>query len=109
MMTIDLPRPIANYFQADKGDSEAIVTCFSDEAVVKDEGQTHTGLDAIKQWKANASTKYTYTVEPQSLRENAEQTIVTGLVTGNFSGSPVNLQYAFTLDGDKITSLEITL
>lgn len=109
MMTIDLPRTIANYFQADKGDSEAIVACFSDEAVVKDEGQTHTGLDAIKQWKANASTKYTYTVEPQSLSESAEQTIVTGLVTGNFPGSPVNLQYAFTLDGDKITALEISL
>lgn len=108
-MAIDLPKPIAKYFQADKGDSEAIVACFSDEAVVKDEGQTYTGLDAIKQWKMSSSTKYTYTVEPQALNESEEQTIVTGLVSGNFPGSPVNLQYAFTLDGDKITSLEITL
>lgn len=108
-MAIDLPKPIAKYFQADKGDSEAVVACFSENAVVKDEGQTYTGLDAIKQWKTNSSTQYTYTVEPQALNESEKQTIVTGLVAGNFPGSPVNLQYAFTLDGDKITSLEITL
>ena len=108
-MTIDLPKPIANYFKADKKNGEAIVACFSDEAVVKDEGQTYKGLDAIKQWKANASTKYTYTVEPMFLRESEEQMIVIGLVAGNFPGSPVNLQYVFKLEGDKIAALEITL
>lgn len=108
-MAINLPKPIANYFKADRGDGEAIVACFSENAVVKDEGQTYTGLDAIKQWKMSSSTKYTYTVEPQALNESEERTIVTGLVAGNFPGSPVNLQYAFKLDGDKITALEITL
>lgn len=108
-MAIDLPNPIANYFMADKEDGDAIITCFSENAVVKDEGQTYTGLDAIKQWKMSSSTKYTYTVEPQALNESEEQAIVTGLVSGNFPGSPVNLQFAFKLDGDKITELEITL
>ncbi|QRV22510.1 nuclear transport factor 2 family protein [Marinomonas foliarum] len=108
-MTIVLPKPIANYFKADKENGEAIVACFSENAVVKDEGQTHMGLDAIRHWKMSTSSKYTYTVEPQSLRECEEKMIVTGLVAGNFPGSPVNLQYAFTLDGDNITALEISL
>jgi len=32
---------------------------------------------------------------------------VTGRVTGDFPGSPVDFQYRFTLDGDKIARLEI--
>jgi hypothetical protein len=32
---------------------------------------------------------------------------VTGRVTGDFPGSPVDLQYRFTLEGDKIARLEI--
>jgi hypothetical protein len=29
------------------------------------------------------------------------------LLAGNFPGSPIELDFVFTLDGDKITSLEI--
>jgi hypothetical protein len=39
-MTLDLPKPIAAYFSADKGDSEAVSRCFVENAVVKDEGRT---------------------------------------------------------------------
>ena len=38
---------------------------------------------------------------------SGNQTTVTGRVTGDFPGSPVELQYHFTLDGDKIARLEI--
>jgi hypothetical protein len=33
--------------------------------------------------------------------------VVTARVTGNFPGSPVDLLYTFTLDGDVISRLEI--
>jgi hypothetical protein len=33
---------------------------------------------------------------------------VTGHVSGNFPGSPVDLRYAFVLDGERIARLEIT-
>ncbi len=49
---LNLPEPIAAYFDADKRDSEAIARCFTKDAVVKDEGHTYTGILAIKQWKA---------------------------------------------------------
>ena len=38
---------------------------------------------------------------------SGDQTTVTGRVTGDFPGSPVDLQYRFTLEGDKIARLEI--
>ena len=62
-MSIDLPEVIDAYFKADKKDNAlAISECFTQDAVVVDEGNTYTGRDAIRQWMANASTKYTYTI-----------------------------------------------
>ena len=106
-MSIELSRPIAAYFAADKRDSEAIARCFTENAVVKDEGHTYTGLSAIKQWKAEASAEYEYTSEPFASEERDGKTIVTSRLVGNFPGSPVNLRFFFKLEGGKIAALEI--
>jgi hypothetical protein len=106
-MTLNLPKPITAYFSADRADSEAVVRCFTNNAVVKDEGHTYEGLAAIKEWKTGSSKKYTYTSEPFASEERDGQTIVTSRVSGNFPGSPLNLRYLFGLEGNKIASLEI--
>ena len=106
-MTLNLPKPIAAYFTADKGDSEAVAECFTENAVVKDEGHTYHGRAAIKQWKADASTKYQYTSEPFACEQQDGKFVVTSRLTGNFPGSPVALRFFFELEGDQITSLEI--
>ena len=105
-----LPEPIAAYFAADKHqNAEAIARCFTAHAVVKDEGHTHMGIDAIKAWKAEASTKYTYTTEPFALQQDGGHPVVTSRVEGNFPGSPVDLRYKFRLERGLIASLEITV
>ena len=107
-MTIKLPNAIAEYFASDKeGDALTILECFTQEAVVVDEGNTYSGREAIRQWVANASTKYTYTAEPFALAEDAGRIVVTSHLVGNFPGSPVDLRYLFVLNGDKIAELEI--
>ena len=106
-MTLKLPPPIAAYFTADEGDGEAVAQCFTDNAVVKDEGHTYRGQVAIKQWKTDASTKYQYTSEPLACEHKNGKFVVTSRLTGNFPGSPVNLRFFFGLEGDKIASLEI--
>lgn len=106
-MSISLPKSIAAYFTADRVNSAAVARCFTDNAVVKDEGQTYQGLAAIQQWKSNASQKYTYTSEPFASKEKDGKTIVTSRLTGNFPGSPVDLRFCFGLEGNKIASLEI--
>lgn len=108
-MSIKLPEPIDAYFEADKCDSETVAQCFTENAVVKDEGHTYNGFAAIKQWKMDTSNKYTYTVAPFACEEKDGKTIVTSRVAGNFPGSPVDLRYFFSLEGSKIASLEIIL
>jgi hypothetical protein len=106
-MTLDLPKPIAAYFAADKADGEAVSQCFTENAIVKDEGHTYQGRAAIKQWKTDAAAKYQYTSELLASEQKDGKTVITSRLTGNFPGSPVNLRFVFKLEGDKISSLEI--
>jgi hypothetical protein len=108
MTTLILPDPIAAYFAADQRSADTITRCFTAQAVVKDEGRTHTGLEAIKAWKAAAAAAYTYTSEPFAMEQKDGLHVVTSRVTGNFPGSPLDLRYRFRLEGGLIASLEIT-
>lgn len=109
MTALILPAPIAAYFAADERSHEAVVRCFTPQAVVKDEGRTHVGLDAIRAWKAEASSKYSYTSEPFALAQKDGRHVVTSRVAGNFPGSPVVLKYDFLLERGLIASLEISV
>jgi hypothetical protein len=103
-----LPKPVAAYFAAEKAaDADALARCFIEAGVVRDEGGTFSGVAAIRQWNAAAREKYHHTVEPIGVVERDGTTVVTGKVSGNFPGSPVNLEHIFRLEGDKIASLEI--
>lgn len=106
-MAIKLPEPIAAYFAADRGDGEAVARCFTEDAIVTDEGHDHRGRAAIAAWKAAASKQYSYTVEPFALEVRDGKTVITAHVVGDFPGSPVDLRYLFALDGGRIAGLEI--
>lgn len=107
MTKLNLPEPIAAYFEADKRHGEAVARCFTNQGVVKDEGQTHSGPAAIKAWKTAASAKYSYISEPFAVEQKEGRYIVTSRLTGNFPGSPVNLRFSFHLERGKIASLVI--
>jgi hypothetical protein len=107
-VTTKLPTPIASYIAAENsGDTEALAQCFAEDAVVRDEGQTIQGLAAIKQWKAETKKKYQHTIEPLASVQKDDKTIVTNRLIGTFPGSPIELEFVFTLAGNKIASLEI--
>ena len=107
-MPINLPKPVAAYFAAEKTqDAGALARCFAADGVVRDEGGTFTGTAAIERWNAAARAKYHHTVEPLSVTERDGRIVVLGRVAGQFPGSPVDLQHVFRLAGDKIASLEI--
>lgn len=107
-MSIKLPSPISAYFTADSKDGDAVAQCFTNDAIVTDDGQTYRGVSAIKEWRDKASLIFTYTTEPFASRIESGLTVVTAHVVGNFPSSPVDLRYAFGLDGDKIASLRVT-
>ena len=108
MSKLNLPEPIAAYFDADQRDGEAVARCFTERAIVEDEGQSHSGHTAIKAWKSAASRKYSYTSEPFAQEQKEGRTIVKTRLTGNFPGSPVDLQFLFRLERGKIAHLETT-
>ena|SRR6476661_8476138 len=107
-MTVDLPTPIAIYVAAEnRGDVDAMAECFAEHAVVRDESQTIEGLAAIKRWKAETKRKYSHTVAPLEVAQRDGKTVLKAKLTGNFPGSPVTLEFSFTLEDGKIVLLEI--
>lgn len=109
-MTVELPTSIKAYFIADReGSPDAVAAAFTEGGIVKDEGKTHVGRDAIRKWKAGTTQKYTYTMEPFSIATQGGKTQVMSHVVGDFPGSPVDLRFCFVLAGDKIAELEVTV
>lgn len=107
-MSLDLPAPLSAYFAAENvQDKEGLARCFASHAVVRDEGRTIEGLPGIQKWMMETKKKYQHTVEPLRSIQKAAKTVVTCRLTGNFPGSPIEVEFIFTLDGGKITSLEI--
>jgi hypothetical protein len=108
MQTLPLPEPIATYF-ASEHDPEALAQCFKADAVLKDDGHTYEGVDAITAFLAAASVKYNATTVPFDMKDDGGFHVVRAKVTGNFPGSPANLSYRFGLERGLIGSLEINV
>jgi ketosteroid isomerase-like protein len=107
-MSLKVPGPVAAYLAAEKAkDADKLALCFADDALVHDEGRDHRGRDAIRSWKREADAKYRYVLEPLTASVSGKTTSLRARLTGDFPGSPVELDFAFTLANDKITSLEI--
>lgn len=101
-----LPNVIADLAAAQNNfDSLAYANCFSETAVVFDEGKTYTGKTAIKNWIEKANQEYKAVMKPLQYSQ-AEQTLQAE-VSGNFAGSPIILTFQFELKDDKIKSLKI--
>lgn len=107
--SLDFPGTIAAYFTMEKSDATAVTQLFAENAVVRDEGKTYNGLEAIIQWKTNVSSKYQYTSVPFASEVDGEKIVVTSRLTGNFPGSPIDLRFFFRIENNKIASLEIVL
>jgi len=108
MHTLTLPEPIAKYF-ASEHHPEALARCFKADAILKDDGHTYEGVDAITAFLAAASVKYNATTVPFDMEDNDGFHVVRAKVTGNFPGSPANLSYRFGLERGLIDSLEISV
>jgi hypothetical protein len=88
-------------------DADMLTLCFAEDALVHDEGHDYRGLDAIKSWKRETDAKYRYVMEPLDASVSESIVKLRARLTGDFPGSPVELDYVFALANDKITSLEI--
>lgn len=103
-MSLNLPEPVAAYFAADLSYAD----CFAEDAVVRDEGNTHNGRAAILQWRAESARRFSYTSQPFAVEKAGEKWLVSSRVSGDFPGSPVELEYAFRLSDQQIVELTIS-
>src|SRR6266481_4823973 len=107
-MTIDALEPIAAYLAAEEAkDADALSRCFTEDGTVHDEGRDYRGRDAIRQWKQEVDTKYRYVLQTVNTQTQGNEVTVRARLTGEFPGSPVELDHIFKLSNNKIASLEI--
>ena len=103
-----LPVVIDNYIRASNAhDVKSILSCFSENAVVRDEAETLRGKKAIEDWIAKTIEKYKFQFEPLSVNEHDGEVVASVKVSGTFPGSPVTLDYHFKIENEKILSLAI--
>ncbi|WP_445187505.1 hypothetical protein ACTXG6_10135 [Pseudonocardia sp. Cha107L01] len=115
---LDVPTVISTYLAAKLGSEvDTILDCFTDDALVHDEGKDHLGRVAIRAWLGELASKYTLTYRVLGAHRwsatappTTAPTTAAALrveVAGNFPGSPVVLHQHFSLAGDRIAALTI--
>ncbi len=105
---MNLPKIISELVKAQNNfDSIAYANCFSDNAVVVDEGKTHNGRIEIEHWISDATEKYKTVMKPTGFVDKGIAKILTAEISGTFSGSPALLKYHLKINNGLIQSLKI--
>lgn len=103
---MNLPKVITELVKAqDNFDSVGYANCFSENAVVYDEGKTYQGKTAIEKWIDKANRDYKTTMKPIEYAENEQ--VLKAEISGTFDGSPIVLAYRFEFNKGLIERLEI--
>ena len=106
--TTAIPEVVTQYLDAtNRFDAESAAACFTPEAIVRDDGKTHVGIDEIRDWVSHASEEYQPTASVVSAQQKGDKLVVTVSVAGQFPGSPVELDFGFSMNNEKIAELTI--
>lgn len=106
---MNLPKVVSDLVKTQNNfDSVAYANCFSETAVVYDEGKTHKGRKEIEHWIADANERYEATMQPVSFEQKEIDSILKVEASGKFDGSPIVLSYHLEIVDELIQSLKIT-
>lgn len=109
-MDLRLPKVVSDILTAQKNyDSNAYANYFSETALIIDEEKEYKGKKAIKDWIEDANQQFKITMNPTKYSENNSTAILTAVISRDFPGSPVALDYHMEMKDNKITRLKITL
>lgn len=109
-MTTSLPKPIAAFIEANAQLSiDQMLTPFAADAVLSDNGRVHRGHAALRALFVAEVIAVRAIFTPDAVRYEGTDVVLEGRAHGDFEGSPLRFTYRFTLEGDAITSLRITL
>jgi len=103
---MNLPKVVTELVKAQNDfDSVVYANCFTETAVVFDEGKTHNGRKEIEKWIEKANKEYQATMKP--LDYSATEHTLKAEVSGTFPGSPIILTYRYDFEDGLIQSLKI--
>lgn len=104
---MNLPNIITALLNAqNQYNSHSYADCFTDNAVVFDEGKTYNGKTEIENWISEANNEYKTIMKP--LNYDEKENILSAEISGTFPGSPAILKYHFEFNNGLIQSLKIT-
>ena len=100
---------VSRYFAFDASrDIEAVLSLFSDDAVVFDEGREWRGSAEIRRWRLGPASKYEYTTTVETIDAiDGTHSRASGRIDGNFPGGTAQLTWDFSTIGGLISRLEI--
>lgn len=108
-MPLDLKPPIATYFASSNAhDADGLAALFTEDGRVEDEQSDHRGQGAIRGWAEDTFRKYATVLSPRQAAVESEATVVTTGVAGTFPGSPIELDFRFVVEGERIKKLQIS-
>ena len=89
-------------------DTAALTECFTFDAIVQDEGKSHKGHEAIAAWAKEAFEAYRPQLDIKHVGMSDHHAVISGIVSGSFEGSPVELHHFLETQEGKIHFLKIT-
>ena len=103
---IPMPQPIASFYHAsDVYDAALLAACFAEDAVLYDEGKEYRGPAAISGHIMEANRKAKVIMDITACTDQNGLIVATATLSGDFEGSPVPLDFHFTLKNEKIKAL----
>ncbi|MHA6769627.1 nuclear transport factor 2 family protein [Sphingobium ummariense] len=109
-MPMDLPKPIADYVEANaRLDIDGMLQPFQRDAVFIDNGKHFEGHAAIRKLFEEEVIPVKAIFMPDTVREEGDDIVVEGPAHGDFPGSPLRFTYRFTLADGAIRTLETTV
>jgi len=106
---MELPQLVTKFVETQNTyDSKAYIQCFTETAIVHDDGKTHKGKEAIKAWIEDANERYKSVMKPINYEESASKGVLTAEVSGTFPGSPIVLKFHLGLKDGLIDSINVT-
>lgn len=106
---MNLPKVITDLIKSqNEFDAVTYANCFSETAVVFDEGKTHKGRPEIQQWIDHSNKNYQSKMKPLEYTENGTTSVLTAECSGTFPGSPIVLKFNFDIVDEQIRYLKVT-
>lgn len=105
-----LPAPVRTFTAAHAArDADTALAVLGTDAVITDEGSTFSGPESLRRFVTEAGTEFTYTDEITGAWPDGGVWVVRHHLEGDFPGGTVDLDYRFTLAGDRIARVDIVV